>query len=259
MDNRQKARSNRGQIAEGYEVEWQDLSSSELISLLEDPSAAVRSAAARLLGYRRESLAIAGLCDHLKKETALYSRLEICTALNRIGEPALPALISLLGQIGQNQHNSLPEKGFRKRSYPLPRDLAARVIIRMGSPALPMLEEVVREGDPRRVREAVDAIGHISYIEKTMRSEAVLIAAYQSAQGDPVLQWKLIRAFQSFPSEKTRLILISTILQDSRPPLRWEAVRSLGLMTRDIPSDVLKHARNDPDGEVRSLARLFMG
>jgi len=100
MDNRQKARSNRGQIANGFEVEWQHLPSSELILLLQDPDATVRSASARLLGYRREALAIAGLCDRLKKETALYSRLEICAALNRIGEPALPELIRLLGQIG---------------------------------------------------------------------------------------------------------------------------------------------------------------
>jgi len=129
----------------------------------------------------------------------------------------------------------------------------------MGPPALPVLEDVVREGDPSRVREAVDAIGHISFTNKTVRSETVLISTYQSLRDDAVLQWKLIRAFQSFPSEKTCSILIHTILHDSRPPLRWEAVRSLGLMTRDIPPDVLKQARNDPDVEVRNMARLFMG
>lgn len=258
MENRQKARIERGWIPAGYELSWRDKSTRELISLLENRDAIARTAAARLLGQRGETLPVPALCARLQKETALYSRLAAAEALVQIGEPVLPRLVFLLGRIGQNQHTSLPTRGFYKRSFPLPRDLAARVLIRAGTPALPFLERVVQDGEPFQAREAVDAIGHIALTTMDTRSERVLITAFRSASNDPILRWKLIRAFRSFSSPDTREILMDVILNDSHPELRWEAVRSLGLM-KEIPPDVLEHARNDPDVEVRSMARLFMG
>lgn len=258
MEEKAEARKKRGQITGQIEEQFQALTNTELIHLLADADPGNRTAAARLLGERKAEEAVPYLCSQLTKETALYSRIAISESLAAIGLTALPGLINLLGKVGQNQHQTLPERGFYKKSYPLPRDLAARTIIKIGESTLPLLERVMLTGDRDGRLEAIDAIGHIAFYTKATRSEAVLRSVYEAYQSDLVMRWKIIRAFQSFPTENVRQILLETIRHADLPELRWEAVRSLGQLGVAVPADVLSLAREDPCEEVRNMARFFL-
>jgi HEAT repeat protein len=130
------ARTKRGQTSRQDDSLFSTLSNQELLDLINDVDAQKRTSAARLLGERKDTDAIPLLCERLKKETALYTRIAISEALGAIGDPAIPELIRLLGKVGNNQHHEVPKKGFYKKSYPLPRDIAARTIIKIGCSAL---------------------------------------------------------------------------------------------------------------------------
>src|SRR5512133_143261 len=120
MTDKTTARIQRGQTNVDIDRQLSDLTDEALIALLDDVDAQKRTTAARLLGSRKCLFAIPYLCAHLPVETALYTRLAICETLAAFGEPVLPGLIELLGKIGNNRHEALPERGFFKKSYPLP-------------------------------------------------------------------------------------------------------------------------------------------
>jgi hypothetical protein len=251
-------RIRRGQTSNEFDSKYAVLSDGELIAKLTSVSAQARTSVARILGHRRCLKAIVPLCGCLKKEMALYARISMSEALGEIGEGALPHLISLLGQVGKNQYKELPVKGFYKRNYPLPRDIVARTIVKVGAPALSSLEGVVVGSDRECVLEAVDAIGYISFYEKTTRSASVLMAVYQACGDDPLLMWKVLRAFQAFSSEEVVAVLEAVIRESAYPVLRWEAVRSLGQQRRRVNPQVVVRAHVDSHAEVRRMAKLFL-
>lgn len=258
MNDHLTARKKRGEITEEDLAAFIDFSNSELISLLHDPLPQNRTAAARLLGGRRSAEAVNALCERLANEKALYTRLAAGDALSTIGLPALPALIALLGKIGNNQYCTVPDEGFYKKSYPLPRDLAARVIIRIGEAALPGLEEVIRQGERSAVLEAVDAIGHIAFYAKNTHSENLLLELYRLSSGDELLRWKLVRAFQSFPSAQARELLEEIIRHDVNPVMRCDALRSLNLNGQGVSGEIRESVNRDPDPEVHKTAGFFL-
>jgi HEAT repeat protein len=258
MEKKIEARKRRGQVPDQLDERFQALTNAELIDLLTDANPGNRTAAARLLGERNVVDAVPFLCSQFQKESALYTRMAISEALAVIGEPSLPGLTALLGKIGQNQHEILPVRGFYKKSYPLPRDLAARTIIRIGQPALPFLEKVVSTGDRDSLLEAVDAIGHIAFYTKDIRSESVLLTAFDRYRSDTIVCWKIVRAFQSFPTDRVSLLLGGIICRDERPELRWEAVRSLGQLNTIVPPEVILRAQMDVHEEVRNMALMFL-
>ncbi len=113
-------------------------------------------------------------------------------------------------------------------------------------------------GDRTRLLEALDSIGHIAFCSKDDRSEPVLLVAYDTYRTDPVVFWKIVRAFQSFPSERVRQWLGEIICCDERPEIRWEAVRSLGQLGLVVPADDILHAQMDVHEEVQNMARMFL-
>jgi len=249
MTDKAAARIKRGQTSTQDDLLCASLSDPELCELLNDLDAKKRSSAARLLGSRKSWQAVPLLCERLKIETALYTRLAICTALGAVGEPAIPELIGLLGKIGNNQHHELPQNGFYKKSYPL---------LKIGVPALKPLEQVLLDGERASALEAVDAIGHIAFVEADLSSESALLAMVQKVQSDQVMLWKIVRAFQAFPTSRVRILLGSMICSHPRPELRWEAVRSLGQHGQPVSDEIRSHAQQDSSLEVREMARLFL-
>ncbi|BCY17490.1 hypothetical protein hrd7_13390 [Leptolinea sp. HRD-7] len=258
MKGQSTARKQRGEITTCDLEPFRHLTDGELIFRLDDPHPRTRAAAARLLGDRRCAEAVNALCERLRTEKALYARLADGESLAAIGLPALPALISLLGKIGNNQYHAVPETGFYKKSYPLPRDLAVRVIIRVGERALPSLEEAIRQGD-RAVRlELVDAIGHIAFTSKNTRSEEILLDLYNESAGDDLMRWKLVRAFQSFPSAEVRELLEEIISTESVTVMRCDALRSLSLHNQRVPEDTIAIINRDTHPEVQKAAGFFL-
>jgi hypothetical protein len=258
VKNLSDARKQRGEITAEDLKPFLHLTDGELIRLLDDVQPQNRAAAARLLGDRRCADAVDVLCRKLAAEKALYARLAAGEALEAIGFPALPSLISLLGMIGTNQYRAVPETGFYKKSYPLPRDLAARVIIRVGEAALPALEEAIRNGDHTCILEAVDAIGHIAFNSKNTRSEEILLDLYSKSTGDELTRWKLVRAFQSFPFAKVRELLEEIIQHNTNPVMRCDALRSLSLHSLGVSDRILAIIHSDTNPEVQKTAVFFL-
>lgn len=180
------------EILQSYELIWQ----------LSSPLAKERTIAAQMLGERRVTEAIPALCSALKKEKKLYSKIAISEALSRIGYPVLGTLIPLLGTIGNNQYKEVPAKVCEKPGFPLPRDIVARTITRIGIEGLPELEQVLISGRLIQALEAIDAIGFISYYHNFYGSFFALNICLNRFSNNALLQWKILRAIRIFPQSK---------------------------------------------------------
>jgi hypothetical protein len=181
----------------------------------------------------------------------------ISEALAKFGPQAIPCLIHLLGKIGNNQHRKLPSKGFFKKSYPLPRDIASRTIVKIGESALVPLEKVLAGDDRNRILEAVDAIGHISFDTGNPRSLPALFSLIDKFPQDELLRWKVVRAMQAFPSDDVTEFLVCLMREEVSPALRWEAIRSLGQQKRNITPLLKIEALADSNQEVRLMAAYY--
>lgn len=110
------------------------LSYSELISLIDSKSSIERSASIHLLSNKvscdNEDF-VAVLLKRLSIEKSLYTKIEICNALEKGSEKTARQMVQYLGCIGNNQHRWLPDRISKKISYPLPRDIIARSLGKM--------------------------------------------------------------------------------------------------------------------------------
>ncbi len=260
LDGHEQKRVARGAVNNPPDAAYLTMPVDALLAGLQSSSAVERTHTATALGGNPPSKQVVdALCAALLVEKALYTRLAICNSLVKQAPESIPALVGLLGRVGNNQHQTLPKKGFYKRNHPLPRDLAARTLIRIGEHALPLLQHALQDGDARQVREAVDAIGHIAFYTGNQNAEASLISLYFASTDDVVLQWKIIRAFESFSSASVLAILKDVIQNHPLAALRWEAVRSLCLRGDALDEVLLETVKNDPHEEVRKIIGFCQG
>lgn len=214
------------------------LAAAEMVSLLASPSSAVRTAAVRsivALGPLDDA-ATNQLVDALRHETQLYTKLELSSALERGGAVSTRALIPWLGLIGTNQHRRPDVKEFKKSSYPLPRDIVARILARVDVSTLPLLTAALKKSDRVALTEAVDAVGFMCFYaangdraEKRAALDA-LLDLYSESRDDDLLRWKVVRCFQSFNAPQIYTLLNEVEHSDSHPVLRQEARRSLNVV-----------------------------
>lgn len=187
-----------------------------------------RTRAVRKIRHDGDDSFLPQLVDMLKREKALYTKIELCECLAGFGLKALPFLLPLLGRIGGNQHKAAALVDINKKSFPLPRDIVARIIVRIGSPALPSLREVLRSGDRTSLLEAIDAVGHIAFTTKDLSLVKDLVSIYRSEPDDELVRWKLVRSFQAFGSVEVKSILREIVESDmSKAVFKAEAQRSL--------------------------------
>ena len=216
---------NRGFIAVGIEQKYPDASFEQRTELLKSNLPCERALGARLLGNYPDLKAIDCLINALKKEKKLYSKIEICNSLVSFGKDAVVPLIHLLGKIGNNQHVDIPETSFKKNSYPLPRDIAARTLIRIGATALPDLVAGLGSNDLSMLSELTDTIGFICFYEpQPYLLEPLKDCFYRNEQHD-VIKWKIIRAMSAFP--ESRSFLEGQQEQEDNARLKSEIERSL--------------------------------
>lgn len=207
----------------------------ELIELTKDPKPWIRSAAIRSLGPSLNSENIPLFIELLAKEEKLYTKLEICDLLTTFGIVSLPYLLPHIGKIGKNQHKKPSLVDLKKQSFPLPRDIVARVIIRIGPQTLPELEKVLSNGEDDQIYEVIDTIGHIAYKYHDMRSEETLFKLLESKRENIMIQWKVIRAFQAFPSSAVVKFLTEIINACANSLFVEEAKRSLFQIRKQNP------------------------
>jgi hypothetical protein len=227
----------------------------ELILLLESNNPKVRTSSATILGQRKSKKAIFALCEQLKNEKALYSKIAVSEALGKIGKPAIKELVKYLGEIGNNQHKTLPKKIFNKWSYPLPRDIIARTICKIGNCVLVDLNYVLVNGNKKQIYEAIDAIGYISFYSENKISFEVLEKSIKKYGDDEIIKWKITRALSAFPCRKSELVLLDILKTSKEAELKWEAVRSLGLICNEVPEELII-AKNNKNENVKKMAFL---
>ena len=216
---------NRGHVSDEILAGYQYVNNDALLDLLKSENAVERTVAAKISGKRKIPELLPLLCESLKTENKLYTKIAICKAIEEYGAGALEYLLPLVGKIGTNQHKKIDLIDLNKKSYPLPRDIVARIIIRIGKDVFPFLENVIENGTYEQKVEIIDAIGHIAFNYNDSRSEKVLLNTYNDTV-DELLKWKIIRAFQSFDSDEIKIILEAE-KNSSNIILREEAIRSL--------------------------------
>lgn len=220
-------RQKRGEIDSCYTMVYETCSDRQLISMLTDNDAQQRSVAATLLGERGVTECIAALCEQLSKEKSLYSKIAMSNSLARFGTTAISYLEKYIGKINKNQHERLPSDLFRKKNYPLPRDIVIRTIIRMEAPALHYLQDLLTHDDTSMVSEIIDAIGYLTFYTKDYCALNDVLVLFDKSEQWELIRWKLIRAFQGFPQVEVIRRLEAVLLESKIPAHRWEAVRSL--------------------------------
>ncbi len=220
--------SSRGFIADGVEQNYQALSLSERVNLLQRITPADRSLGARLLSISADVSAINYLIDALKIEKKLYTKMEICNALEFFSIDAVKPLISLLGKVGNNQYWQIPMEKFRKKNYPLPHDIAARTLGRIGPIALPDILNVLNSTDEAVISEAIDAIGYICFYNCQADVFQHLETCFYRNSHNNLVKWKIIRAMSAFP--ESIVFLENLQEQESNESIRNEIERSLFLV-----------------------------
>lgn len=220
----------------GY-VEDEDLlkygyeSKEELYKLLQSKTPIERTIASKLLIKYKDTETMLALIKALSKEKKLYTKIALSESVSVYGEKASEVLIKHLGLVGKNQHGTLPKKKFGKNNYPLPRDIIARTICKIGTPALKHLRLCLKTGEYHQILEAIDAIGFISFYEHNEESFDDLIDLFDRYESDDLMIWKLIRSLQSFTNEESTRIL-NNYTQSNVIQHKWEAERSLEQIRR---------------------------
>jgi hypothetical protein len=201
--------------------------SEEVLYLLKSNIAVERTIGAMLSAGRDKDIFLPALVEMLQLEKKLYTKIALGESIESYGVDAVRYLIPLLGKIGANHLKKPALIDLNKKSYPLPRDISGRIIIRIGEPALPFLEDLFFSGDYSQITEAIDVMGHIAFYSGDFRSEDILHEFLNYNSDDELIPWKIIRAFQSFGSDKTVNFLKFIIEKNSNIILRSEAERSL--------------------------------
>ena len=199
----------------------------ELVSLLSEYDPVTRTAVAKRLSLHKSDDVIKALCEVLIHEDRLYTRLSICETLVSFGKDSVQHLASLLGNIGDNRLESVPDAIFRKKSYPLPRDLAARTISRIGKDALPALANILDHGDINAAREAIDAIGFICFAEADNRMLSHLADFARRNRHDDVIRWKTAIVLRAFRTPDAAAFAEEFFADEKNGIIREEAERSV--------------------------------
>jgi HEAT repeat protein len=235
------ARQKRGQIESFQLVGFLAFSNNELADLLQSDASTERTIGATLLGQRKSKEFVANLCKALITEKALYSKIAICEALENIGKDSIEPLSLLLGLIGNNQDTKLPEKYFEKKSYPLARDIVARTIISIGEPAVNKLIELSTTGDNYLLSQVIDTLGGLLHKTKDLRILVCLKIVFKQNIQDEFLVWKTIRAFSAIENKETT-DLIMPFMHHPQPAIRWETIRTLGLIA-EYETEILEEIK----------------
>lgn len=197
---RQEALRRRGMASSAQRAALREAPQAELLALLQGDDACLRSAAAACLAPAVDAVADA-LLAQLAREPGLYPRLAVCKALQGGNAQTAGRLAAYLGRIGHNQHRALPARPSAKRSYPLPRDLAARTLAKMDPAVFPVLLAALA-GEPRAVREALDAVGWMAFYHPALATPeacGAVLAAVRRQPEDTVLLWKALLCLSAFP------------------------------------------------------------
>ncbi|MDR0419206.1 MAG: hypothetical protein LBH34_03220 [Prevotellaceae bacterium] len=192
--------------------------------MLDNPIPVNRTFAAQAIAVSKNVSAIPYLYKALQKETKLYSKLAISDTLISFGEAAVGKGIKLLGTTG-NHYKNVPKELFKKVNYPLPRDIIARVLMRMGPDAIPQLTTFLKSGKEKQIAEAIDVIGYIAYYNEECNVYNDLMECFNKYSDNKLILWKIYRALSACPQGRT--FLEEQLIREKDEQLKDEIKRSL--------------------------------
>ncbi len=237
MKSTQKQLENRGFITDGAVKKYLDSTFEQRLILLRSNLPTDRTLAARLLAKNSNLQAIDFLIEALINEIKLYTKIEICNSLVSYGKDAVIPLIGLLGVIGNNQHKTVPGSDFKKDNFPLPRDLAGRILIRIGPIAIPDLVKILGSRDLKKLSETIDTIGYICFYEYQVNVFGILKECFNHNVDNDLIKWKIFRAMSAFP-ESESFLREQQHLHNGQ--LKREIDRSLLLIKKRIIKTIVK-------------------
>ncbi len=180
-----------------YEVE-------QLYKLLNSKIAIERTTAIRLISNNNDSDDLhfnSLLLEMLLKEKALYTRLEICNALEKGNQDTCKMMINYVGKIGNNQHKQVPSKVSKKKSYPLPRDIIARTLGKMNLNNLNVLLSVLNDNDFSKISEVLDSIGYMIFYNQELNTldnfKSIKKTTEKYFENELIL-WKCVECLSAF-------------------------------------------------------------
>lgn len=169
----------------------------------------------------------------LPGEKKLYTKIEICAALENGGCTAAEKMAPYLGKIGNNQHKNVPAAVSRKKSYPLPRDIIARSMARMYPAASETLRSVIQTGEHGALSEALDAFGSMVFYHTELCTDdncARICKTMEKNKADELIIWKCTMCLSAFPLRQSSAVLQKLYHAHPHPVIRAEAARSLQLI-----------------------------
>lgn len=229
MKSKSEQLASRGFVKPGVENQHFDATYSQRVTLLNSKIPAERTLGARLLANNADLSAIDYLIAALKIEFKLYTKIAICNSLVSYGKRSVIPLIELLGKIGSNQHTTIPETNFKKVSYPLPRDIAGRTLVRIGTAALPELFKVLETDNLLKLSEALDTIGFICFYDYQPEVFQLLRDCFYRNGNNNLIKWKIIRAMRACPESVS---FLHEQLLTGESQLKVEIERSLSLIKK---------------------------
>ncbi len=241
MKSELEALHSRGYV-EDYDFEaFNSLDKVQLFKLLHDRDPVKRSAAVRVISQRygvKDQDISDMLLQQLSIEQKLYTRLEICTALEKGNETTARQMITYIGKIGSNQHKTIPECPSFKKSYPLPRDIIARSLGRMDHRIMSVLIEALNTGEPGQIPEILDAIGYLAFYKEAAAPKSymnIVIKTIMENRDNPLIVWKGILCLSGFPFEESIDYLQDIVKQRENELFALEAQRAMKLMLMKSP------------------------
>ncbi len=253
MDRLAISRRERGEVNQTDIASFVSLKESKLLSLLNSKISTERTIAAILLRNHKNATVVYQLCKTLTVEKKLYTKIALCESLVECAELSIEPLINLLGRIGNNLETKIPKKGFYKTSFPLPSDIAARTLCRLGTRAIKPLENFIKSAEEIfKLAQAIDAYGHINFSNKLGCSSKILKALVVKNSENDFLKFKITRCLSGIYDSWSRTFLLDT-LQSGCHGLRLEALRSLLLLKVEVPIEM----QSDFTTEMHKLKSFF--
>lgn len=217
-------------------TKFQQWTNEELIKLINSPKPTERSVAVNLLSKQNciknlEFVKI--ILERLCVEKCLYTKIEICTALEKGCVETAKQMIKYLGFIGKNQHLCLPNRVSKKNSYPLPRDIIARSLGRMDYTILPVLLEVLNSNEEGKISEVIDAIGFMLYYNQDYNNEdsfQAIINTMNHYSENNIIVWKCVSCLSSFWTQDSIDVLNGVLDRNVNDMIKDEARRSLRII-----------------------------
>jgi hypothetical protein len=251
----EKNRRIRGEIRVEELSPYLDHNEDELITMLNSSEAFKRTIAANLLVNFKSNNSVAALCIRFQSEKKLYTKIAISDSLIGLQEISYSYLIRLLGKIGNNLETEIPQKGFLKKSYPLPRDVAARTLCRFDPENLNKFITIAYKLDSLIVLEQIiDVIGHMIFSHKLSPGSLKIIGLYEKNQTE-MIKYKIIRCLSGIKDKYSEEFLYKNLKEDNKG-FQFEIVRSLilsGIGLQTVPDKVLLQKVRDFADKLQKL------